>query len=86
MIDATIREIKAARALLAWSQEDLAAEAEVSIATIKRLEAKEGLLGGRRETVKKILNALQEAGVTFVGEEEVGAGVAFKRPLARIRK
>jgi hypothetical protein len=37
----------AARSLLAWSQEDLATAAEVSIPTIKRLGAQDGPLGGR---------------------------------------
>jgi transcriptional regulator with XRE-family HTH domain len=81
-----MREVKAARALLGWTQEELAAQANVSIATIKRLEAKGGHLRGRRETVEKIQNALKKAGVTFVDDDAVGAGVTFKRPLARKRK
>lgn len=82
----TIREIKAARALLGWSQEELAAEANVSIATVKRLEAKGGLLRGRPETAEKIEKALKNAGVTFIGGEKVDGGVTFKRPLLRNRK
>ena len=39
--------------LLGWSQEALAEAADVSIPTIKRLEADEGPLGGRSETTKR---------------------------------
>ncbi len=52
----TTRHIKAARALLAWSQETLAERSGVSIPTIKRLEAEDGTLGGRAETGEKIRN------------------------------
>jgi transcriptional regulator with XRE-family HTH domain len=51
ILKVSITQIKAARALLGWSQEDLAKEAAVSVPTVKRLEAGEGELGGRSETV-----------------------------------
>ena len=53
ILKVSIRQIKAARSLLAWSQEQLAAAADVSIPTIKRLEARDGPLGGRDETGTK---------------------------------
>src|SRR5579862_4258892 len=43
----SISQVKAARALLTWSQEELATAADLSIPTIKRLEAHDGALGGR---------------------------------------
>ena len=46
----SIRQIKAARALLGWSQDELSAAADISLPTIKRLEAAEGWLAGRRST------------------------------------
>ena len=75
----SVRQIKAGRALLGWSQEDLAEAAGVSIATIKRLEADDGPgpLGGREETADKIGKALQHAGVTFTNGGEFG--VKLKR-------
>jgi transcriptional regulator with XRE-family HTH domain len=76
----SIRQIKAARALLAWSQEGLAAAADVSIPTIKRLEATEGPLGGRNETADKIRVALQAAGIEFIDENGGGPGVRLKKP------
>jgi predicted transcriptional regulator len=75
ILKVSIRQIKAARALLAWSQEDLAASAGVSMPTIKRLEARDGPLGGRKETVSKIRSALEAAGVEFIDENGGGSGV-----------
>ena len=52
-----LQQMKAARALLGWSQDDLAREAGVSVPTVKRLEAGDGELGGRSETVRKLRSA-----------------------------
>jgi transcriptional regulator with XRE-family HTH domain len=71
--------IKAARALLAWSQEQLAAAADVSIPTIKRLEAQDGPLGGRNETGSKIRSALEAAGVEFIDENGGGPGARLRK-------
>jgi predicted transcriptional regulator len=75
----SIRQIKAARALLAWSQEQLAAAADVSIPTIKRLEAQDGPLGGRSETGSKIRSALEAAGVEFIDENGGGPGARLRK-------
>jgi transcriptional regulator with XRE-family HTH domain len=68
----SIRQIKAARALLGWSQEGLAAAAGVSVPTVKRLEAADGLLGGREETGTKLRAALEKAGVEFTNGNQPG--------------
>jgi DNA-binding XRE family transcriptional regulator len=75
----SIRQLKAARALLAWSQEALAAAADVSIPTIKRLEAQDGPLGGRNETGTKIRSALESAGIEFIDENGGGPGVRLRK-------
>ena len=75
----SIRQIKAARALLAWSQAQLAEAAGVSIPTIKRLEAYDGPLGGRISTGNKIQTAREAAGVEFIDEN--GGG-----PVVRLRE
>jgi transcriptional regulator with XRE-family HTH domain len=68
----SIRQIKAARALLEWSQEELAAASGVSIPTIKRLEAQNGDLGGREDTGARILEAIEHAGVEFTNGDQPG--------------
>jgi transcriptional regulator with XRE-family HTH domain len=75
----SIRQIKAARALLGWSQETLAVAAIVSVPTIKRLEAEDGMLGGRNETAEKIRSALEVAGVEFIDENGGGPGVRLRK-------
>src|SRR5215467_4548967 len=75
----SIRQIKAARSLLAWSQEQLAAAARISVPTIKRLEAQDGPLGGRDETGSKIRSALESAGIEFIDENGGGPGVRLKK-------
>src|SRR5579862_724938 len=79
ILSVSIRQVKAARALLAWSQEELAAAADVSIPTIKRLEARVGALGGRHETGTKIRLALETVGVEFIDENGGGPGVRLRR-------
>lgn len=84
ILKVSIRQIKAARSLLGWSQEELAVTAGVSIPTIKRLEASEGLLGGREATINKITTALEKAGIAFIDENGGGPGVRLaKRHRAR---
>jgi predicted transcriptional regulator len=84
ILKVSIRQLKAARSLLAWSQEDLATAADVSIPTIKRLEAQDGPLGGRDETGMKIRSALESAGIEFIDENGGGVGVRLrKRPQKR---
>jgi transcriptional regulator with XRE-family HTH domain len=68
----SIRQIKAARALLGWSQEELAAMAGVSVPTVKRLEAADVLLGGREDTGRKLRNALERAGIDFTNGNQPG--------------
>jgi predicted transcriptional regulator len=82
----SIRQIKAARALLGWSQDDLARAADVSAPTIKRLEASDGPLGGRDETVEKILSAIFSAGVEFIDENGAGEGVRLRKSARQKRR
>jgi hypothetical protein len=58
--------------LLDWSQDGLAEAAGIGIATIKRLEAQDNGLGGRDDTVGKIVGALEAAGVEFTNGGQPG--------------
>lgn len=74
----SIRQLKAARALIGWSQPDLAQASGVSIPTIARLETGDGVLGGRDSTSGAIRNALEAAGVVFIEENGGGPGVRMQ--------
>ncbi len=74
----TIRQVKAARALLGWSQSELALHSGVSEPTIARLESAEGEMGGRKNTIRKIKEALEADGIEFIDENGGGPGVRLK--------
>lgn len=72
------RQCKAARALLDWSQQDLADHAKVGIVTVRQLEA--GVHEPRRATLDVVRRALEAAGVDFIDENGGGAGVRLRKP------
>lgn len=75
----SIGQVKAARALLCWSQNDLAQASGVSVPTIKRLEANVGPIGGRQATIDAIKSTIESAGVEFISENGKGAGVRLSK-------
>jgi predicted transcriptional regulator len=79
----SIRQIKAARALLAWSQADAARSSGVSVPTIKRVEASDGMIGGRVDTSERLVAALEAAGMIFIEETGGGPGVLLRKQSAR---
>lgn len=62
-------QIRAARALLGWSQATLAEAAGVSIITVKRLEASDDMFRARTETIAKVRTAVEAAGVAFAEDD-----------------
>ena len=80
ILKVSIRQVKAARALLGWSQSELAARSGISEPTIKRLEAGDGVLGGRQSTVDAVRSTLEAAGVEFIAQDNGGPGVRLARP------
>ena len=73
----TTGQIKAARALLGWSQNNLAVASGLSTPTVKRIESTGGELGGRPETTARIVVALEKAGAEFIAED-AGGGVGVR--------
>ena len=61
----TSRQVRAARALLGWTQEALADRALVALTALKRLEANRPL-PVRDETREAVRRALERGGITFV--------------------
>ena len=74
----TSDQIRAARALLKWSAEDLANEAGVGIATVRRFELDKGVPSGQVRILGALKAALEVGGVEFVGTPEDRPGVRFK--------
>jgi transcriptional regulator with XRE-family HTH domain len=76
----SIEQIRAARALLGWTQAQLATAAARSLPTIKRLERDDGEGPSVSDDVREaVQRALEKAGIEFIAENGGGAGVRMKR-------
>ena len=62
-------QMRAARALLGIDQKTLAELAGVSLPTIQRMEASTGNVRGVVETLMKVVEAFDRAGVELIGEQ-----------------
>ena len=71
-------QIRAARALVGWSQSDVAIAAGLSIPTVKRAEA-DGGIRVSEDAMLAIANALKKAGVEFIAENGGGPGVRLRK-------
>ena len=75
----TSGQLRSARALLGIDQKTLAGLADVSLPTIQRMEASDGVVRGTVETLTKVIEALHRAGVDLIGDnarsEAGGRGV-----------
>ena len=78
-------QIRAARALLGWRQEDLSKASGVGTATIQRIEKSERPTSGYVSTLVRIQAALEDAGVLFIGEDEA-AGVGLRLAKKKRRR
>jgi transcriptional regulator with XRE-family HTH domain len=80
MITAT--QMRAARALLGMDQRQLAERAGLSLPTIQRMEASEGVVRGNVESLMKLVDALAANGIELIGEGATsstgGRGVRLK--------
>jgi len=77
-------QCRAARGLLAWSQQKLADAAGVGIVTVHQFEA--GTSEPRRATLQVIRQAFEAAGVEFIEENGGGSGVRFREPSQSRRR
>jgi predicted transcriptional regulator len=71
----TAAQIRAARALLGLDQRRLAEAAGLSLPTIQRMEASAGQVRGNVESLVKVVEALEKAGIELIGEGAASAGV-----------
>lgn len=74
----TSRQLKAARALIGWNQAKLAASANLSLPTIKRMEGSKGAIRGNAKSIFAIQTALEVGGVEFIDSDNGGLGVRLK--------
>jgi len=70
----TAAQLRAARALLGIDQRTLAAMANVSLPTIQRMEASEGNVRGVVDTLTKVIEALDAAGLELIAENAPSSG------------
>lgn len=77
-------QLRAARALLGIDQRKLADIAGLSVPTIQRMEASDGVIRGNVDSLMKLVNALDDAGIELIGESAAsqggGRGVRLKSP------
>lgn len=82
----TAAQLRASRALLGIDQRQLARLAGVSLPTVQRMEACEGIVRGMVDSLTKIIGALESAGVDLIAENATsssgGRGVRLRSPKA----
>lgn len=79
MIDG--RQIRAARAMLGWSREELLDASGISMSALLRMEG--NMADSRSSTLNKVVKALTVAGIEFVTREDGGIGVVLKGEQAQ---
>jgi predicted transcriptional regulator len=83
----TAAQMRAARALLGIDQKTLARLAGVSVPTIQRMEASQGNVRAVVESLTKVVEALDRAGIELIGENahsvSSGRGVRLKAPTPK---
>lgn len=76
----TAEQLRAGRALVRWSAQDLADRAGVGVATVRRCEAETGFVSATQANKSAMRSALEAAGVVFIEENGGGAGVRLSQP------
>jgi transcriptional regulator with XRE-family HTH domain len=80
----TAAQLRAARALLGIDQRKLAELSGLSLPTIQRMEASDGVIRGNVDSLMKLVAALDGGGVELIADNATspggGRGVRLKRP------
>jgi transcriptional regulator with XRE-family HTH domain len=78
----TSAQLRAARALLGLDQRELAQRCRLSLPTIQRMEASDGVIRGNVDSLMKLVEALRSAGIELISEGAAsssgGRGVRLK--------
>jgi transcriptional regulator with XRE-family HTH domain len=79
----TAAQLRAARALLGMDQRALAKACRLSLPTIQRMEASDGVIRGNVESLMKLIGALERAGIELINDgaasERGGRGVRLRQ-------
>ena len=75
----TSAQIRAARALIRWSAEDLARQTALSVATIRRAEIAEGEISMTAANDLAVRRGFETAGVEFIDDNGGGPGVRLRK-------
>jgi len=79
----TAAQLRASRALLGIDQRKLAELSGLSLPTIQRMEASEGVIRGNVDSLMKLVTALDTAGIELISDNAAssaaGRGVRLKR-------
>ena len=79
----TAPQLRAARSLLGIDQRRLAELSGLSVPTIQRMEASEGVIRGNVDSLMKLIDALDTAGIELIAEGAVspegGRGIRLKK-------
>ena len=82
----TAGQLRASRALLGIDQRRLAELSGLSLPTIQRMEASEGVIRGNVNSLMKLVGALDTAGIELISDSAAsaagGRGVRLKRPAS----
>jgi transcriptional regulator with XRE-family HTH domain len=70
----TAGQLRAARALLGLDQRELAELSGLSLPTVQRMEASEGVIRGNVDSLMKLIEALDRAGLELIGDGAVSSG------------
>jgi transcriptional regulator with XRE-family HTH domain len=67
-------QLRAARALLGFDQRELAKRSGLSLPTIQRMEASDGVVRGNVDSLMKLIEALVANGIELIGEGAASSG------------
>ena len=70
----TAAQLRAARALLGIDQRELALRSSLSLPTIQRMEASDGVIRGNVDSLMKLVEALSTSGIELIGDGATSTG------------
>ncbi|TXN34152.1 transcriptional regulator [Methylobacterium sp. WL30] len=82
MLTITGAQLRAARAFLRWTAQEVADASRLGVATVRRAELQDGPLSITAANAEAIRRALEAAGLEFIPENGGGAGIRFRERKA----